>query len=108
MWCRLRTRPAHRCRSTTIAGYSVVWPATTLLRRIQAGWKIESVPNADDLPAGVLGHYRSQDEASRLPRSPHGRLEFLRTQKLLRRYLPSPPASVLDVGGGTGIHAAWL
>lgn len=37
-----------------------------------------------------------------------GRLEFLRTQELLRRFLPSPPARVLDVGGGPGSHAGWL
>lgn len=47
-------------------------------------------------------------EATRLTRTPHGRLEFLRIQELLRRTLPSPPARVLDVGGGTGVHAAWL
>jgi ubiquinone/menaquinone biosynthesis C-methylase UbiE len=27
---------------------------------------------------------------------------------VLRRHLPPPPASVLDVGGGTGVHARWL
>ena len=47
-------------------------------------------------------------EDERLRQSPHGRLEFARTQELLRRALPPPPARVLDVGGGTGIHAAWL
>ncbi len=47
-------------------------------------------------------------EDERLRRSPHGRLEFARTQELLRRELPLPPATVLDVVGGTGIHAAWL
>jgi ubiquinone/menaquinone biosynthesis C-methylase UbiE len=47
-------------------------------------------------------------EDERLRRSPHGRLEFVRTQELLRRALPPPPARVLDVGGGTGIHARWL
>lgn len=35
-------------------------------------------------------------------------MELLRTSELLTRYLPAPPAHVLDVGGGTGIHAAWL
>ncbi len=35
-------------------------------------------------------------------------LEFLRTQILLRRYLPAPPAQVLDVGGGSGVYASWL
>ena len=48
------------------------------------------------------------DEDVRLTRSPHGRLEFARTAELLGRVLPVPPARVLDVGGGTGIHARWL
>jgi 2-polyprenyl-3-methyl-5-hydroxy-6-metoxy-1,4-benzoquinol methylase len=47
-------------------------------------------------------------EDVRLTRSPHGRLEFARTVELLGRVLPAPPARVLDVGGGTGIHARWL
>jgi SAM-dependent methyltransferase len=47
-------------------------------------------------------------EDQRLRRSPHGRLEFARTQELLRRALPPVGARVLDVGGGTGIHAQWL
>jgi ubiquinone/menaquinone biosynthesis C-methylase UbiE len=34
--------------------------------------------------------------------------ELLRTRELLLRQLPSPPVVVLDVGGGTGVHAAWL
>jgi len=32
----------------------------------------------------------------------------VRTVELLGRVLPAPPARVLDVGGGTGIHARWL
>jgi len=40
--------------------------------------------------------------------SPHGHLEFERTRELLRRELPPAPARVLDVGGGTGVHAQWL
>ncbi|GAA5187546.1 methyltransferase domain-containing protein [Rugosimonospora acidiphila] len=47
-------------------------------------------------------------EDSRLRRSPHGRLEYLRTRELIRRWLTAPGARVLDVGGGTGVHAAWL
>jgi SAM-dependent methyltransferase len=37
-----------------------------------------------------------------------GRLERVRTQELLHRALPAPPAVVADVGGGPGIYAAWL
>jgi ubiquinone/menaquinone biosynthesis C-methylase UbiE len=37
-----------------------------------------------------------------------GALELARTQQLLRRYLPAPPAIVADVGGGPGRYAVWL
>lgn len=37
-----------------------------------------------------------------------GALEFTRTQTLLERYLPAPPAVVADVGGGPGRYAVWL
>jgi SAM-dependent methyltransferase len=57
---------------------------------------------------GLADHYSPGLEATRLTRSAHGRLEFLRTQELLRRLLPPPPARVLDVGGATGVHASWL
>lgn len=57
----------------------------------------------------IIEFYESQYvEDERLRRTPHGRLEFARTQELLRRFLPVAPAAVLDVGGGTGVHARWL
>jgi ubiquinone/menaquinone biosynthesis C-methylase UbiE len=37
-----------------------------------------------------------------------GALELARTQALLERYLPPPPAIVADVGGGPGRYALWL
>ncbi|RJQ80734.1 class I SAM-dependent methyltransferase [Pseudonocardiaceae bacterium YIM PH 21723] len=46
-------------------------------------------------------------EGTRLVRTPHGRLEFVRTQELVRRVMPAG-ARVLDVGGATGVHAEWL
>ena len=56
----------------------------------------------------LIDFYSSQcDEAGRLLH-PEGRLEFVRVQQLVRTLLPGPPARVLDVGGGTGVHAAWL
>jgi SAM-dependent methyltransferase len=65
-----------------------------------------------DLPtadlAGVVAHYEHDaDESSRLSVGP-GRLEFARTQEVIRRHLPAAPVRVLDVGGGTGVHAMWL
>ncbi|WP_329453312.1 class I SAM-dependent methyltransferase (plasmid) [Streptomyces sp. NBC_01724] len=58
----------------------------------------------------VIAHFYSDviDEGTRLSSSADGRLEMLRTQELLRRFLPVSPARVLDVGGGTGVHARWL
>lgn len=47
-------------------------------------------------------------EDDRLRQRAHGVLELVRTQELLTRFLPPPPATVLDVGGGTGVHAEWL
>lgn len=55
----------------------------------------------------VVGHYESIREEDRIS-SGLGQLELLRVQEVLKRHLPSPPARVLDVGGGTGIHASWL
>lgn len=37
-----------------------------------------------------------------------GTLDLVRTQELRQRFLPPPPADVLDVGGGPGVYAAWL
>ncbi|MEN3540337.1 class I SAM-dependent methyltransferase [Microbispora sp. ZYX-F-249] len=55
----------------------------------------------------VRAYYEQDREHGRL-RAGRGRLELWRTQDVLRRALPSPPARVLDVGGGTGVHAEWL
>ena len=60
----------------------------------------------DDIET-VLQHYRSIREEERIT-SGLGHLELVRTQEILRRHLPPPPAGLLDVGGATGVHAAWL
>ncbi|MGH3656973.1 MAG: class I SAM-dependent methyltransferase [Micromonosporaceae bacterium] len=56
----------------------------------------------------VLDYYRGRDEGARLTSAPDGRLELVRTRELLERLLPAVPATVLDVGGGTGVYAGWL
>lgn len=57
--------------------------------------------------AAINAYYARGGEVDRLSAG-HGRLEFLRTRDVLRRLLPPSPARVLDVGGGTGVHARWL
>lgn len=73
---------------------------------MRSPWFIDDrlVPEGEDL----FAHNAGQDEAQRLFRFAHNRLELLRTRELLQRQLPLPPAAVLDVGGCTGVHAAWL
>ncbi|MFD5243892.1 class I SAM-dependent methyltransferase [Amycolatopsis sp. NPDC058340] len=60
-----------------------------------------------ELPHEMIRHYRSIDEGARLTEA-FGRLEFLRTQEIVRRHLPAGALRVLDIGGATGTHAAWL
>jgi ubiquinone/menaquinone biosynthesis C-methylase UbiE len=59
---------------------------------------------ADD-PA-IAAYYARGEEQGRL--ADLSRLEFLRTRVLLSRFLPPPPASVIDVGGGPGAYALPL
>lgn len=61
----------------------------------------------NDLPAEMHAHYAATDEAARLSTGV-GELERVRTQELLKRYLPPAPMVILDVGGGAGVHALWL
>ncbi|MBE8991155.1 class I SAM-dependent methyltransferase [Nostoc sp. LEGE 12450] len=55
----------------------------------------------------IVAHYERGLEAERLSKRTNP-IELVRTQELLSRYLPPPPAVVFDVGGGSGIYACWL
>jgi SAM-dependent methyltransferase len=62
-----------------------------------------------ELDRRILDYYNRGEEVERLAGGfPSGPLERARTEVLLSRSLPPPPASVLDVGGGPGVYAAWL
>src|SRR5258708_8197227 len=52
-------------------------------------------------------YYAEYPEHERLS-SARGQLEFERTKRIVQRFLPSPPAIVADVGGGTGPYSFWL
>ncbi len=55
----------------------------------------------------ILSFYERIDEVDRLAKAA-GQLELARMQELIRRFLPSPPGMVLDVGGGPGRYSCWL
>src|ERR1041384_6219726 len=55
----------------------------------------------------ILDYYRDGKEEYRLTNSV-GRLGRIRTWEILERVLPSPPSSILDVGGGAGVYALPL
>jgi ubiquinone/menaquinone biosynthesis C-methylase UbiE len=62
---------------------------------------------AEHLDEHVRAYYEGGVELGRLDQG-YSRIEFARTKELLARHFPSPPASVLDVGGGPGVYAEWL
>src|SRR5262245_5651894 len=57
--------------------------------------------------AAVSRYYNQFDEESRLSSGP-GELEFERSRDILSRYLPAPPARIVDVGGAAGVYSLWL
>jgi ubiquinone/menaquinone biosynthesis C-methylase UbiE len=61
----------------------------------------------DRTTSHVLAHYATGYEAQRLLAGA-GQLERARTEDVLARYLPPPPARILDVGGGPGAYSTWL
>lgn len=65
------------------------------------------MPETDPLTPEIIEHYKSGYEQNRLDTG-FGQLEFIRTQEILKRFLPQPPAIILDVTGGTGTYALWL
>ena len=64
-----------------------------------------SKPNG--LSPEIRSYYEETPEAERL-RTGGFQLEFERTKELLAERLPGPPATVLDVGGGSGAYALWI
>jgi ubiquinone/menaquinone biosynthesis C-methylase UbiE len=60
----------------------------------------------DLLDGEIAAHYASVPERERL--TGPGSLERVRTWELLTRFLPPPPAVVMDVGGAAGVYALSL
>jgi ubiquinone/menaquinone biosynthesis C-methylase UbiE len=62
----------------------------------------DATPNRE-----VQSYYATFSEESRLAAGP-SRLEFERTKEILGRFLPRPPARIVDVGGAAGAYSLWL
>jgi 2-polyprenyl-3-methyl-5-hydroxy-6-metoxy-1,4-benzoquinol methylase len=58
-------------------------------------------------PHELIRYYQGFNEQERLSDA-WGQLEFVRTMDILTRYLPEPPARILDVGGAAGRYSLWL
>ena len=56
------------------------------------------------IPEEIEAHYLGSEEAERLSNE-WGELERLRTETILARHLPPPPAVILDIGGAAGAYA---
>jgi ubiquinone/menaquinone biosynthesis C-methylase UbiE len=62
----------------------------------------------DAMTQEVISHYtESYDESNRLTDG-FGQLERSRTEELIERFLPKPPAVVIDVGGATGVYSFFI
>ncbi|MFJ3310319.1 methyltransferase domain-containing protein [Streptomyces sp. NPDC086549] len=55
----------------------------------------------------ILDYYNAGHEQDRLT-APHRLIEYWRTLDILQRHLPTPPATIYDVGGGPGRYALDL
>lgn len=58
-------------------------------------------------PEEIARYYQEVAEEGRLAAGP-SQLEFARTKEVVLRYLPPPPATILDFGGAAGAYALWL
>jgi SAM-dependent methyltransferase len=85
------------------------WDAAATKPDAQASTARTSCRMAMDPQHAVMHeYYELGKEAERLSTSGAGRLEFERTQEIVLRRLPPPPATVADIGGGPGRYALWL
>jgi SAM-dependent methyltransferase len=60
-----------------------------------------------DLDPAIAAFYQDTPEEDRLGQGAF-QLEAARTRELIGRFVPSPPATVVDVGGAAGAYAPWL
>src|SRR5262249_8041881 len=64
-------------------------------------------PPPSEFPKEITRYYDEVAEERRLATGP-SRREVARRKEVVLRYLPPPPATILDVGGAAGAYALWL
>jgi SAM-dependent methyltransferase len=77
------------------------------LRQAALRARIVGLSEASRTPEEVIAFYDRGLEERRLWQG-RARLERERVRAILEARLPPPPATVVDVGGGPGVHAVWL
>jgi len=108
----------HRCLSIEVAstdrsefpGIRLINASTSVLKgldhvlapRLNVQTGVRRLCMAGDPLSEMRAHYLAVDEGARLVRSAHGRLEFIRTQSLLRRFLPPPLLACLTLAEQPG------
>src|SRR5207245_462037 len=111
----ITVRPACRGRDA-----DSMWPPRTAGRKLvldsmvvvpaAPSCRFRSGPSGGDagMAGDIVAHYElDYDESGRITKG-YLQLELVRTREIVRRHLPRGPLRVLDVGGGTGVHARWL
>lgn len=80
------------------------------MKRYSLDGKIFPLPArsmGDESIHDIVDFYTKTKEESRLDQG-SAQLEFVRTKELIGRFLPSPPARVVDIGGASGPYSFWL
>lgn len=60
------------------------------------------------MPAAFRFHYEKQAKEETRTHTGRSVIEFERQKDILQRFLPRPPARLLDIGGGPGAYSLWL
>lgn len=56
----------------------------------------------------IFRYYSEEWDEDHRIRSGLDEIELIRTREIVRRFLPDRSLDILDVGGGSGVHAEWL
>src|SRR5688572_13534522 len=99
-WCSTIPTTSGRWGSSGASWGSRQWPTPAAHPEPMAS-------SADAFDPAIVEYYDRTPEETRLEQGAF-QLERERTRELLQRFMPPPPATVVDVGGAAGAYALWL